>query len=89
MRSCLARKGGLLPETALTRHRTIGGHASCPRIALRPRQFLVRRLPTGRWMRHLGLGGAFGKPLASEAGSGSAEQRKENPDHGCEDALTA
>jgi hypothetical protein len=40
-------------------------------------------------MRHLGLGGAFGKPLASEAGSGSAEQRKENPDHGCEDALTA
>jgi len=40
MRNCLARKGGLLPETALARHRTIGGNARGPRIALRQRQFL-------------------------------------------------
>ena len=54
----------MLPETALARHRTIGDHAGCPRIALRERQFLghfgagpkedlVRCLPTERWMRHL------------------------------------
>jgi len=58
------QEGGLLPETALARHRTIGGYASCPRIALRERQFLghfgagpkedlVRCLPTERWMGHL------------------------------------
>ena len=40
MRNCLARKGGLLSETALARDRTIGGHASCARIALGQRQFL-------------------------------------------------
>jgi len=54
----------LLPETELARRRAVGGHASCPCIALRERQFLghfgagpkedlVRRLPTERWMRHL------------------------------------
>ena len=40
MRNCLARKGGLLPETALARHRTVGGNARGPRIALGQRQFL-------------------------------------------------
>jgi hypothetical protein len=32
-------------------------------------------------------GGAFGKPLTGEAESGSAEQRQENSDRSCEDAL--
>ena len=64
MRNLLSRKADLLPQTALARHRTIGGHAGGPRMALRQRQFLghlgagpeehlVRCLPIERWMRHL------------------------------------
>ena len=34
------RKWCLLSETALARHRAVGGHSSCPCIALRERQFL-------------------------------------------------
>jgi hypothetical protein len=55
---------GLLPETALARHRRIGGQARGACIALgqgkflshfraRSEEHLVRRLPTRRWMRHL------------------------------------
>jgi hypothetical protein len=62
MRNCLDRKGGLQLETTLARDRTIGGHATSPRIALRQLQFLghsgagseehlVRRLPSQRRMR--------------------------------------
>jgi hypothetical protein len=40
MRNLLSRKADLLPQTALARHRTIGGHAGGPRMALRQRQFL-------------------------------------------------
>ena len=57
MRNLLSRKAGSLAQTALAGHRTIGGHARGPRMALRPRQFLghfgagpeehlVRRLST-------------------------------------------
>ena len=63
------RKWCLLPETALARHRTIGGHAGCPRIALRERQFLghfgagpkedlVRCLPTERWIAVSAIAGS-------------------------------
>jgi hypothetical protein len=47
MRNCLSREGGFLPETALARHRAIGGHSRCPRIDLRQRQFL-RQLGAGQ-----------------------------------------
>ena len=36
-----------------------------------------------------GLGGAFGKPLASEGETGSAEHRQENSAHGRKDAQSA
>jgi len=45
------------------------------------------RFCTGDGAQDAGLGGAFGKPLTSEAESGSAEQRQENSDRSCEDAL--
>ena len=64
MGNWLSRKADLLAQTALARHRTIGGHALGPRMAFRQRQVLghfgagpkedfVRCLPTERWMRHL------------------------------------
>jgi hypothetical protein len=64
MGNLLSRKADLLAQTALTRHRSIGGHAHGPRMALRqsqflghlgagPKEHLVWRLPAERWMRHL------------------------------------
>ena len=54
----------MLPETALARHRAIGGQACSSCLALGqgvflghfgagPKEHLVRCLPTERWMRHL------------------------------------
>jgi len=60
----LSRKAGLLAQTALARHRAIGGHARGPRMALRqrqllghfgagPKEYLVRRLPTEHKVRNV------------------------------------
>ena len=64
MGNLLSRKADLLAQTALARHRTIGGHALGSRMTLRQRQFL----------RQLGAGSKEHLVLCQK---GSVEKRKE------------